>query len=95
MATLAELNEQIKKQQELNRILSEQAKEEDFVSAEEAGVKISPMELLSKDADKDLVQEIQKKAQIKIDKEEPKTELDKLNQEIKLKLSETNGKKSE
>ncbi len=34
MATLAELNEQIKKQQELNRILSEQAKEEDFVSAE-------------------------------------------------------------
>jgi len=86
MATLAELNEQIKKQQELNRILSEQAKEEDFVSAEEAGVKISPMELLSKDADKDLVQEIQKKAQIKIDKEEPKTELDKLNQEIKLKL---------
>ena len=30
MATLEELNEQIKKQQELNRILSEQAKEEDF-----------------------------------------------------------------
>ena len=84
MATLAELNEQIKKQQELNRILSEQAKEEDFVSAEEAGVKISPMELLDGDADKDLVKEIQDKAQKKVDEEEPKTELDKLNQQIKL-----------
>ena len=86
MATLEELNEQIKKQQELNRILSEQAKEEDFVSAEEAGVKISPMELLDGDADKDLVKEIQDKAQNKVDEEEPKTELDKLNKEIKLKL---------
>ena len=86
MATLAELNEQIKKQQELNRILSEEAKEEDFVSAEEAGVKISPMELLDGDADKDLVKEIQDKAQNKVDEEEPKTELDKLNKEIKLKL---------
>jgi len=84
MATLAELNEQIKKQQELNRILSEQAKEEDFVSAEEAGVKVSPMELLDGDADKDLVKEIQDKAQKKVDEEEPKTELDKLNKQIKL-----------
>ena len=69
MATLAELNEQIKKQQELNRILSEEAKEEDFVSAEEAGVKISPMELLDGDADKDLVKEIQDKAQKKVDEQ--------------------------
>ena len=84
MATLAELNEQIKKQQKLNRILSEQAKEEDFVSAEEAGVKVSPMELLDGDADKDLVKEIQGKAQKKVDEEEPKTELDKLNKQIKL-----------
>ncbi len=75
MATLAELNEQIKKQQELNTILSEQAKEEDFVSAEEAGVKISPMELLDGDADKDLVKEIQDKAKKKLKKKNLKQRL--------------------
>ena len=58
---LAESQNQNKNLEELNRILSEEDKEEDFVSAEEAGIKISPLELLSKDVDKDLVEQIKEK----------------------------------
>jgi hypothetical protein len=58
---LAESQNQNKNLEELNKILSEENKEEDFVSAEEAGIKISPLELLSKDVDKDLVEQIKEK----------------------------------
>ena len=58
---LAESQNQNKNLEELNKILSEEDKEEDFVSAEEAGIKISPLELLSKDVDKDLVEQIKEK----------------------------------
>ena len=40
---LAESQNQNKNLEELNKILSEEDKEEDFVSAEEAGIKISPL----------------------------------------------------
>ena len=57
MATLEEINKKLLETEssnqntnieELNKILAEENKEEDFVSAEEAGIKISPLELLSK-----------------------------------------------
>ena len=64
MATLEELNKKLLEIEsnnqntnieELNKILAEEDKEEDFVSAEEAGIKINPSELLSKDEILDLV----------------------------------------
>ena len=80
MATLEELNKKLLEIEsnnqntnieELNKILAEEDKEEDFVSAEEAGIKINPSELLSKDADKDLVDQIKEKNK-DIKKELPK-----------------------
>ena len=80
MATLEELNKKLLETEsnnqntnieELNKILAEEDKEEDFVSAEEAGIKINPLELLSKDADKDLVDQIKEKNK-DIKKELPK-----------------------
>ena len=72
MATLEELNEILKKSQnntlnknfeleKLNKLLEEESKDEDFISAEEAGIKISPLQTLSKDADKNLVELIKEK----------------------------------
>ena len=70
MATLEEINKKLLETEnsnqntnieELNKILAEENKEEDFVSAEEAGIKISPLELLSKDVDKDLVEQLKEK----------------------------------
>ena len=72
MATLEELNKKLLETEsnnqntnieELNKILAEEDKEEDFVSAEEASIKINPLELLSKDADKDLVRSDKRKKQ--------------------------------
>ena len=80
MATLEEINKKLLETEssnqntnieELNKILAEENKEEDFVSAEESGIKISPLELLSKDADKDLVDQIKEKNK-DIKKELPK-----------------------
>ena len=80
MATLEELNKKLLEIEsnnqntnieELNKILEEEDKEEDFVSAEEAGIKINSSELLSKDADKDLVDQIKEKNK-DIKKELPK-----------------------
>ena len=80
MATLEELNKKLLEIEsnnqntnieELNKILEEEDKEEDFVSPEEAGIKINPSELLSKDADKDLVDQIKEKNK-DIKKELPK-----------------------
>ena len=80
MATLEELNKKLLEIEsnnqntnieELNKILEEEDKKEDFVSAEEAGIKINPSELLSKDADKDLVDQIKEKNK-DIKKELPK-----------------------
>ena len=80
MATLEELNKKLLEIEsnnqntnieELNKILEEEDKKEDFVSAEEAGIKINSSELLSKDADKDLVDQIKEKNK-DIKKELPK-----------------------
>ena len=52
----SEKNNQNKKIEELDKILLEEDKDENFISAEEAGIKISPLELLSKNADKNLIE---------------------------------------
>ncbi len=79
-----EKNNQNTNIEELNKILAEENKEEDFVSAEEAGIKISPLELLSKDADKDLVDQIKEKNK-DIKKELPKPgSAEELNASIKI-----------
>ena len=93
MATLEEINKKLLETEssnqntnieELNKILAEENKEEDFVSAEEAGIKISPLELLSKDADKDLVDQIKEKNK-DIKKELPKPgSLEEINAGIKI-----------
>jgi len=93
MPTLEELNKKIEGTQstnqntdleELNKILSEENKEEDLVSAEDVGIKISPLELLSKDADKDLVDQIKEKNK-NIKKELPKPgSLEEVNASIKI-----------
>ena len=58
----SEKNNQNKKIEELDKILlEEESKDEDFISAEEAGIKISPLQTLSKDADKNLVELIKEK----------------------------------
>ena len=93
MPTLEELNKKLEGSQstnqntdleELNKILSEENKEEDLVSAEDVGIKISPLELLSKDADKDLVDQIKEKNK-NIKKELPKPgSLEEVNASIKI-----------
>lgn len=80
----SEKNNQNKKIEELDKILLEEDKDENFISAEEAGIKISPLELLSKNADKNLIELIKEENKdIKKDLP-PKGSIEELNARLKI-----------
>ncbi len=92
--SLAELNKKLEEQkknqinqetenQELKEILEEESKEEDFVPAKDLGIKISPLELLAKDADKDVVETIKENNKQAEKKLPPKGSIEELNLRIK------------
>ena len=92
--SIEEINKQLAKSQnqnqnqnleELNKLLEQEEFEEKLVSPEEVGIKISPLKLLSKDVDKDLVTKIKEKnKEIKKEETPVKGSIEELNKNIKV-----------